>query len=98
MPQANNKMIAAIKSVLYCWGCLYIDILFVDQDHRKKGYGTILLNKVKNEAMKHGCYLMHLDTFDFQAKDFYLKQGFEIFGILPNCPKNHTRYYLKKEI
>ncbi|PPE03578.1 hypothetical protein HCUR_00960 [Holospora curviuscula] len=25
-------------------------------------------------------------TFDFQVKDFYLKQGYEIFGVLEDCP------------
>ena len=40
--------------------------------------------------------LIHLDTCDFQSKDFYLKQGYEIFGVLDNCPKGHKRYYLKK--
>jgi len=39
-----------------------------------------------------------LDTFDFQAKDFYTKQGYEVFGILDNCPEGHKRYYMKKNI
>jgi GNAT superfamily N-acetyltransferase len=94
----NNTIIAGINSILYCWGCLHIDILFVDKEHRGKGYGTILMKKVEEEAKKSGCHLIHLDTFDFQAKDFYLKQGYEIFGELINCPQNHTRYYFKKEI
>lgn len=33
---------------------------------------------------------------DFQAKEFYEKQGYEVFGQLDNCPRNHTRYYVKK--
>ena len=40
--------------------------------------------------------LIHLDTFDFQAKDFYLKHGYEVFGVLDDCPKGHKRYYMKK--
>lgn len=47
---------------------------------------------------KNGCYLVHLDTFDFQAKDFYLKHGYEIFGVLADCPKEHNRYFMKKNI
>jgi hypothetical protein len=42
--------------------------------------------------------LAHLDTFDFQAKDFYLKYGYEIFGILDDCLKGLKRYYLKKAL
>lgn len=42
------------------------------------------------------CKLIHLDTFDFQAKDFYMKHEYEIFGILDDCPIEHKRYYMKK--
>ncbi len=42
--------------------------------------------------------LIHLDTFDFQAKDFYLKHGYDIFGILDECPQKHKRYFMKKFI
>jgi ADP-ribose pyrophosphatase YjhB (NUDIX family) len=39
-----------------------------------------------------------LDTFDFQAKDFYLKHGYDIFGVLGNCPPGHERYYMRKNL
>jgi hypothetical protein len=49
------------------------------------------------EAKLIGATLAHnTDTFDFQAKDFYLKQGYEIFGVLKDCPSGHKRYYMKK--
>ncbi len=96
--QEDEKTVAGIIAVLYCWGCLNIDLLYVDENYRCKGYGRQLMTKVESEGKKHSCHLIHLDTFDFQAKDFYLKQGFSVFGTLPNCPKGHTRYYLKKDI
>ena len=40
--------------------------------------------------------LIHLDTFDFQAKEFYKKQGYVVFGKLDDCPENHCRYFMKK--
>lgn len=55
-------------------------------------------NEVEKSAIKKGCELIHLDTFDFQAKDFYLKYGYEIFGVLEDCPEKHKRYYSKKHI
>jgi hypothetical protein len=56
------------------------------------------LQKVENDAIKLGANIAHLDTFDFQAKDFYIKQGYEIFGILEGCPIGHKRYYLFKHL
>jgi hypothetical protein len=40
--------------------------------------------------------MSHLDTFDWQAKEFYEHLGYEVFGILENCPRGHNRYYMKK--
>jgi GNAT superfamily N-acetyltransferase len=94
--KAEGQIIAGVNSFIYHWGILYIDVLFVDERYRGKNLGTRLLQQVENEAMKMGVHLSHLDTFDFQAKDFYLKQGYEIFGVLDDCPKGHKRFYFKK--
>lgn len=94
----NGEVIAGIISVMYGWNCLYVDILWVSEKHRKDGLGSKLLKEVERIAKENGCKLMHLDTFDFQAKDFYLKHGFEIFGVLDDCPEEHKRYYLKKKL
>ncbi len=40
--------------------------------------------------------LVHTDIYEFQAKDFHLKHGYEIFGVLDDCPPGHKRYYMKK--
>lgn len=53
---------------------------------------SMLLEHVEKIARILHCYLAHLDTFDFQAKDFYLKHGYSIFGVLENAPKGHNRY------
>lgn len=94
----NGEVLAGINSLLYCWNCLYVDILWVKEQYRKEGYGSVLLNEVEKIAKEKGCKLIHLDTFDFQAKDFYLKHGYEVFGVLHDCPMEHKRYYMKKKI
>ena len=94
----DGDMLAGINSMLYCWNCLYIDVLWVKEEFRKEGYGSVLLNEVEKIAKEKGCKLIHLDTFDFQGKDFYLKHGYEIFGVLDDCPMEHKRYYMKKNI
>ena len=68
------------------------------EEARGLGYGSALLKEVERIAKEKGCNLVHLDTFDFQAKGFYIKQGYEIFGVLDNCPTDHKRYYMKKNI
>lgn len=94
----NGDIIAGIISRMYCWNCLYVDTLWVKEEYRKEGIGSKLLKEVEKEAVEKGCYLIHLDTFDFQAKVFYIKQGYEIFGTLDECPQGHKRYFMKKNI
>lgn len=92
----NGEIIAGILGKMYCWNCLYIDVLWVKEEYRKDGLGSKLLREVEMLAKEKGCYLIHLDTFDFQAKNFYIKHGYEIFGVLDNCPEGHKRYFMKK--
>ena len=94
----NGNIIAGVLSKMYCWNCLYIDSLWVEEGYRKEGLGSKLLMEVEKIAKEKGCYLIHLDTFDFQAKDFYIKYGYEIFGVLDECPQEHVRYFMKKSI
>lgn len=94
----NNEFIGGINAELVNWGILFISLLFVDERFRSKGYGQELIKHVEKLGKDKGAYLAHTDTFDFQAKDFYVKQGYEVFGVLDNCPKGHKRYYLKKDL
>ena len=91
-----DKIVAGIVARMYCWNVVYVDTLWVDSSYRGKKLGSLLLEEVENDAKSKGAKLIHLDTFDFQAKEFYEKQGYIVFGILENCPEKHYRYYLKK--
>jgi GNAT superfamily N-acetyltransferase len=80
-----------------CWNWLEVQYLFVDDGYRKFGYGKKLLSEVEKIAMEKKCDFIKLDTLSFQALDFYLKQGFEVFGTIHNAG-GHTHYYMKKEL
>lgn len=94
----EGNIIAGYLAVMYCWKVIYLDILWVDERYRKSGLGSQLLNDLEKVAREEKCTLVHLDTFDFQAKDFYIKHGYELFGTLEDCPEGHCRYYLKKKM
>ncbi len=94
----TGQVIAGVNATLYCWNVMYVDILYVDDAHRGKGYGKLLMDKAETKAKGLGGYMSHLDTFDWQAKDFYEHQGYVVFGVLENCPPGHNRYYMKKDL
>lgn len=92
----DGKILAGIIVKMYCWKCIYIDTFWIDESMRGEGLGTLLLEEVERVAKENGSHLIHLDTFDFQAKDFYLAHGYSVFGELEDCPKGHTRNFMSK--
>lgn len=95
----GNSIIAGISACVD-WGfILHIELIFVEHEYRHQGLGRLLMEKVEKEAKVLGAGMAQTDTFDFQAKDFYLKRGYEIFGELENSPSpDHKRFYLKKTL
>jgi len=80
------------------WGWLYISLMWIKEELRGQGYGERLLSLAEEEARNRGAKNAYLDTFSFQAQDFYMKNGYQVFGELVEFPPGHQRYYLKKEL
>lgn len=95
---ADGNIIAGCLGYATCWYTAYLDILWVTEAYRKQGLGTALIADFERELRQRECTIVYLDTFDWQAKDFYLKQGYELFGTLENYPKGHNKYFLKKDL
>lgn len=91
----QGQIIAGINA-LSCWQMVYIAELWVEETHRGKQLGSKLLHKVEQDAKACGATVIHTDTFDWQAKGFYLKFGYEVFGVIGDCPQGHQRYFLQK--
>ena len=94
---ANGNVIGGILGGTY-WGWMYVDILWVDESHRKKGIGSRLLRAAEEEAAQRGCHHVHLDTMSWQAPDFYKKHGYEVIGVLPDVPGGNQKYLLMKSL
>lgn len=78
------------------WNWLFIQLFWVDEAHRGKGLGTALLANTEAEAITRGCEHVHLDTFSFQARFFYERFGYEVFGVLEDFPPGHSRFFMQK--
>ena len=93
----DGSVIGGILGGTY-WGWMYVDILWVQEDHRKKGIGFKLLQAAEEEARRRGCHHVHLDTMSWQAPGFYQKQGYSVVGILPDVPTGNQKYLLQKAL
>lgn len=78
------------------WDWLHIDVLFVDQALWRQGIGKALVQRACADAQQRGCIGAILDTFDFQARGFYEKLGFEVFGCLEHMPRGHHRFWMRR--
>ena len=94
---ADGDIIAGIIGGTY-WGWLYIDTLWVHEDHRKKGIGSELLARAEEIAIKRSCHHVHLDTMSWQAPEFYKKHGYSVIGVLPDIPSGNQKYLLQKSL
>ena len=80
------------------WNYLDIEYLWVHEHHRKKDIATKVMALAEEEARIRGCSYAMLDTYEFQALEFYIKQGYECFGKLDDYCEKYERYYLKKSL
>jgi ribosomal protein S18 acetylase RimI-like enzyme len=49
-------------------------------------------------AREAGCAGIWLDTYEFQARGFYERLGFTLFGTLPDHPVGQRRFFLMKRL
>ena len=77
---------------------LMVDRLWVDESQRGKGLGRRLLTAVEEKGRTQGAKLAELNTFGFQAPDFYEKMGYRLFGKLDAEVGEGAHYFYVKDL
>jgi ribosomal protein S18 acetylase RimI-like enzyme len=81
------------------WGrCCELQQLWVDYPHRKHGIGRELMRQFEAEATRRGCGLCYLDTFDFQAPEFYRKIGYHTVLEIEGFGNGFRKYAMHKKL
>jgi GNAT superfamily N-acetyltransferase len=75
---------------------LFVHLLWVAEPYRKRGEGSRLLAEAEAAAQEAGCVGAYLDTFSFQAPDFYRRHGYREFGRLDDFPRGRARLWFAK--
>jgi GNAT superfamily N-acetyltransferase len=78
------------------YGWAFIKYLVVPEQYRGTGLGSRLIQQAETIAKSRGYIGIWLDTFEFQAKPFYEKLGYTVFGELEGGPNAVPRFFLKK--
>jgi GNAT superfamily N-acetyltransferase len=86
---------------LYGWtwgGCAFVDLLWVDERHRRTGLGGRLLASAEQEARARGCTQVLLSTHGFQAPGFYAALGYRETGRYEDYPTGSYQVQLAKRL
>lgn len=79
-------------------GWLHISYLWVDEAVRGQGHATQMMDAAEAYARERHCHSVALDTHSFQARPFYEKRGYEVFGTLDGYPNEHKKFFLRKKL
>ena len=93
----NGKVVGGIRACAF-WNYCIIELLWLSEKTRGLGIGRKLMKAAEEFALEKGFNYVRTETLSFQARPFYEKLGYRVFGELPDHPKGHTTYCLIKEL
>ena len=94
----NGEIIGGITGKMNFNRC-HVSGLGIEEASRSGGYGALLMKKIEEVAIQIGATIMTVSTQDFQARDFYERLGYTVFGELEDCPfEGTTKFYMYKRI
>ena len=80
------------------WDWLFTQWLFIPETLRGQGMAGRLLAKAEAEAIARGCRGAWIDTFNPQALRAYQRQGYVVFGEIPDFTPGRNRTFLQKRL
>jgi GNAT superfamily N-acetyltransferase len=93
----DGRLVAGLLAHIH-HGWLYVGWLWVSEEVRNQGIGTELMRRAEAEALERECHHAHLTTLDFQARSFYDRLGYTVFGVLDDYPRPHQRFFMQKPL
>lgn len=95
--EEDEKIIAGIVAGS-TYNTLEIDYLYVDEKYRNQGLGSKLLKHVEECGKNDGLKFVLVNTYSFQAPEFYIKNNYELLYKLEKCFLDYDQYFFRKEL
>lgn len=93
----DGRLVAGLLGqTLHGW--LYVGWIWVSEELRNQQVGTELMRRAEAEALARACHHAHLTTLDFQARGFYERLGYVVFGVLEDYPRPYKRFFMQKPL
>lgn len=97
MEDEKGEMIAGLIGNTH-GNWMTVKYLWVSEKLRGQNIGSQILKKAEETAKERGCKYAFLDTFSFQAPEFYKKYGYKEQFVLEEYPVEGKRYYFTKNL
>ncbi len=79
----------------YHWARMFLEELWVDENYRHQGLGSMIIREVERIAREKGCRVVTLGTASYMARPFYEKHGYTVFTTLQKA-NGYISYSLVK--
>ena len=96
--EEDGKLIAGLDACMTAFRILYVSTVFVDAEHRRKGFGARLIREMERRAAAMGANTIRLDTFSWQGKEFYEAMGYKAVGSYENTEDGYAEYFFLKRL
>ncbi len=94
---ADGALVAGLAGWVWAGAC-EIRALWVDEPLRGRGVGRRLLEAAEAHAREHGCAVVLVASYSFQAPGFYERAGYRLAWRLEDFPPGHAHHYLVKRL
>lgn len=96
--EEDGVIIAGLDACITAFKILYVSTIFVDEKHRRKGYGKLLIEEMEKRAKDMGVNTIRLDTFSWQGKEFYEALNYKVVGFYENKVDGYAEYFFVKHL
>ncbi|HEV8052682.1 MAG TPA: GNAT family N-acetyltransferase [Parachlamydiaceae bacterium] len=94
---AEGIVLGGLNGVTY-YGCLYVDMLWVNAKWRDQGLGNKLMMDAEKIGRERQCSFATVNTMDWEALTFYQKLGYDIEFVREGYVKQSKMYMLRKKL
>lgn len=92
-----GRLLGGLRGFVFLYW-LNVEVLFVEEDARGAGLGSRLLAEAERQAVALGAKNAKLDTFEWQAREFYARHGYEEYARIDDYAPGYWLAYMKKTL
>ena len=93
----QQEIIGGLNAV-HLWNWIEVNHLWIDNRYRGQRLGTKLLDEIERMARERNCVYIKLNTFTFQAPQYYPKHGYHQYAVIENVPPGYNHHFFIKDL